>query len=282
MLFSQSMRFQFLLFCFTSLVLQAQKPIASLPNQLAETSALLLIEDEFYSLNDSGNEPIIYVFSKEGEILHECVINNAKNQDWEALSYDGTNLYIGDIGNNNNDRINLRIYKVNRKEMRAKQELDCTVLNFEYEGQNNYPPIKSSLYFDAEAMILKSDSLFIFTKNRTVPFDGISRVYYLPTAEQGERKVEAKYLYDLELNATNWMEESITDAFLCNENLYVLTYSKIYSLKWVGSEFTEIEIYEFDSFTQKEGLTLDKKYFYLTDEDESIISGGNHLYKLKR
>ncbi len=276
------MKLLLLIFCVNALCLQAQKPIASLPSQLAETSALLLIEDEFYSLNDSGNGPVLFVFNKAGKILHECVIRNAENYDWEALAYDGTNLYIGDIGNNNNDRQNLRVYRVNRAEIRSKQEVYCKVMNFKYEDQRSYPPDKNALYFDAEAMVFRNDSLFVFTKNRTEPFDGLSRVYYLPSIDYTEEKVEAKYLYDLQLNATNWMEESITDAYLCNENLYVLTYSKIYSFIWNGSEFNENKVYEFDSFTQKEGLTLDKKYFYLTDEDESIISGGNHLYKLKR
>ncbi len=276
------MKLLLLICCFNALCLQAQRPIASLPTQLAETSALLLIEEEFYSLNDSGNTPALFVFNKEGEILHECVIKNAENYDWEALAYDGTSLYIGDIGNNDNNRQNLRVYKVNRAEIRSKKEVNCKVLNFKYEDQTSYPPDKSALYFDAEALVYRNDSLFILTKNRTEPFDGVSRVYYLPSIENAEGKVEAIHLYDLQLNATNWMEESITDAYLCNDKLYVLTYSKIYSFIWNGSEFNEKKVYEFDSFTQKEGLTLDKKHFYLTDEDESIISGGNHLYKLKR
>jgi hypothetical protein len=37
---------------------------------------------------------------------------NAKNTDWEALTNDGNNFYIGDFGNNDGSRRDLTIYKV--------------------------------------------------------------------------------------------------------------------------------------------------------------------------
>lgn len=274
------MKHIFWLFLFSINSLWSQKEIANLPNELAESSALIFIGEQFYTLNDSGNQPIVYILGMNGEIQHECLISNTENFDWEAMAYDGSDLFIGDIGNNNNNRKNLRILKVNKDSVRLNSSVKAQIINFSYQGQNEYPPSKSQLYFDAEAMVSKNDSLFIFTKNRTEPFDGISRVYYIPLTTN--EKVEARYLYDLKLNPTNWMEESITDAHLCDDNLFILTYAKIYWFVWAGSDFSLQESYDFNNYTQKEGLSLDKKFFYLTDEDESIISGGNHLYKLKR
>lgn len=274
------MKYLLFIYLLLTMTLQAQKPIASLPKQLAETSALILIDEEFYTLNDSGNEAKIFIFNRKGEILHECIILNVENHDWEALAFNGSELYIGDIGNNNNNRKNLGVYKVNKDEVRSRKEVEATVIQFEYENQLNFPPEENALYFDAEAMVVRNDSLFIFTKNRTVPFDGISQVHYVE--ENAEGKLTTKYLYDLELKPTNWMEESITDAHLCENSLFILTYSKVYWYNWVGREFSLEKVYDFDSFTQKEGLTLDSRFFYITDEDESIISGGNHLYKLRR
>lgn len=265
---------------FLSFGVHCQKPIADLPGELAETSALLLIGDLFYSLNDSGNESILYLLDKEGAIQHRCTIKNAENYDWEALAYDGTHLYIGDIGNNKNNRQNLRIYKVNKDSVKSKSSTTAEIVNFQYEGQSAFPPAKKERYFDAEALVCKNDSLFIFTKNRTEPFDGVSCVYYVPMSSKD--KVEAKHLYDLNLKPTNWMEESITDAHLCGEDLFILTYAKVYWYSWHNDDFELEKTYNFKGFTQKEGLTLDKKFFYLTDEDESITAGGNHLYKLRR
>ena len=270
--------FWVLLFSFN--YLWSQKEIANLPTELAESSALILIGEQFYTLNDSGNEPIVYILGMNGEIQHECLISNTENYDWETITYDGTNLFIGDIGNNNNNRKNLRVLKVNKDSVLMNSSVRAQVVNFSYQGQSEFPPSKGQLYFDAEAMVSKNDSLFIFTKNRTEPFDGISRVYYIPWSTT--KKVSARYLYDLKLNPTNCMEESITDAHLCDDNLFILTYAKVYWFVWAGSNFSLQETYDFDNYTQKEGLSLDKKFFYLTDEDESIMSGGNHLYKLKR
>lgn len=268
----------FILFC--SLPVHSQKELAALPESLAESSALILIGDFFYTLNDSGNEPKIYLINKDGEIEHTCHIENAENLDWEAIAYDGRHLYIGDIGNNGNDRRNLKVYVVNKDSVTMNPSAPARKVEFEYEGQDIFPPSKEQRYFDAEAMVWRNDSLFILTKNRTSPFDGISKVYHVPIVYS--EKVTAEYLYDLKLNPTNWMEESITDAHLCGEDLFVLTYAKIYWFQWKGSSFQVEEIYDFDSYTQKEGLTLDKKFFYLTDENESIISGGNKLYKMRR
>lgn len=274
------MRYFFILILLCSFHVQSQKELAPLPESLAESSALILIGDYFFTLNDSGNEPKIYLIDEKGQIQHVCVIEKAENYDWEALAYDGTYLYIGDIGNNKNDRKNLSIYVVNKDSVAANRSVSARKVDFEYEDQEGFPPPKERQYYDAEAMVWRNDSLFIFTKNRTSPFDGISKVYHVPIKYSNKQK--ANYLYDLNLNPTNWMEESITDAHLCGDDLFVLTYAKIYWLRWSGSSFQVEETYEFDNYTQKEGLTLDKKFFYMTDENESFISGGNKLYKLRR
>lgn len=274
------MRLILILFIFNWSFLFSQKPIADLPKELAETSALVLIDDLFYTLNDSGNDPIIFVFDVKGNVLHSCWIDNVSNIDWEALAFDGEKFYIGDIGNNSNSRKNLMIYEVDKDSVRLNKTTNAKIIRFEYEKQMDFPPEKAGLYFDAECLVIKNDSLFILTKNRTEPFDGISQVYYVE--KQFDKMIKAKHLFNLHLKATNWMEESITDAQLCGENLFVLTYSKVYQFQWLGKQFREVGVYNFDRFTQKEGLTMDHRFFYLTDEDESILSGGNHLYKLKR
>lgn len=268
-------------FMLFALPLAGQQKMTALPPALKETSALVLTDDLFLTINDSGNEPVIYVFDKEGTITHECRIANVTNHDWEALVYDGKeHLYIGDIGNNNNKRKNLKVYKVNKDSVLKKQTARAVTINFRYSDQNAFPPEKSQRYYDAEAMVCQGDSLYIFTKNRTEPFDGVSKVYALGI-HPGKDHV-AQHLYNLQLEPTHWMEESITDAHLCSDGLFILTYGKVYWYKWNDQDFELKKSYPFDSYTQKEGLTLDKKFFYLTDEDESIMTGGNYLYKLKR
>ena len=53
----------------------------------------------FFAINDSGDEPIVYLMTSNGVVFHKIFVSGAKNVDWEDLSSDGDFLYIGDIGN---------------------------------------------------------------------------------------------------------------------------------------------------------------------------------------
>src|SRR5690554_112121 len=258
----------------------SQSKITPLPSKLVESSALIKYKSSFITLNDSGNEPKLYIFNKKGEITHTCFIKGASNVDWEALAYDGlTYLYIGDIGNNENKRKDLAIYKVKLKDVLDKDTVTAETILFSYPEQYLFPPYKSGLYYDAEALIVKNDKLLIFTKNRTVPFDGVSKVYTLPT-KPGE--YQAQIQKDLNLLPTNWREESITDAAYFKGELYILTYSKIYMYTWENDTWKQQKEYLHDSWSQKEGIAVDKKHIYITDENPMSIFSNNYLYRLKK
>ena len=82
-----------------------------LPEEIKETSGLIYYADALWTINDSGNLPIIYKFDPEtGKILHRIRISNAKNKDWETLAQDDQNIFIGDVGNNKANRKSLTIF----------------------------------------------------------------------------------------------------------------------------------------------------------------------------
>lgn len=64
--------------------------------------------DLFFSLNDSGNEPVLYAFDGKGNERGRIRLRGADNKDWEALAaveMDGrAYLFIGDIGDNRSRR----------------------------------------------------------------------------------------------------------------------------------------------------------------------------------
>lgn len=270
----------FFVFLFSNGIIHSQEKVATLPKPLVETSALIKHKCSFLTINDSGNKEEIYVFKNNGEIKHSTVISNATNVDWEAMAYDGeTYLYIGDIGNNANKRKDLVIYKVKMEDVIKNDSVEAEKIIFNYPEQKQFPPLAPQLYYDAEGLIIKDNQLIIFTKNRTVPFDGISKVYTLPT-EPGT--YQAKLQNDLKLPPTNWREESITDATYFDGELFILTYAKVYQLVWENSSWVQKKEYKHDSWTQKEGITVDDKFIYLTDENASGFFTGNYLYKLKK
>lgn len=257
----------------------------ALPPALNESSALVIHKDLFLTINDSDNDPIVFVFNKKGEIVHQSYVKNSFNWDWEALAYDGEEyLYIGDIGNNLNDRKDLRIFKVKMDDIMQEDSVVAEAIYFSYPDQTEFPPKESQLYYDAEAMIFKDGEILIFTKNRTIPFDGISKVYSIPT-EPGE--YTAAFLYNFQLPATRWIEDCITDAYFYKNELYLLTYSKLYRYLWEEESWKKDREWLHPSISQKEGVAVDKNYIYITDEDNEqfvnfMSQKGNFLYRMKK
>lgn len=274
-------RFTLLFFTFISCFAFSQEKIAELPDELHESSALVKYNDVFISLNDSGNENALYVFNEKGVLLNKCIIENATNVDWEALVYDGDSiLYVGDIGNNNNTRKDQRIYGVSINEVVSQNSTEASQIDFNYPDQEAFPPKEEDLYYDAETIIYRNDSLFVLTKNRTVPFDGKIKVYGLST--KAGKQIPKRYP-DINLEASSWMEDSATDGVLHGDQLFLLTYSKVYVFDWKNGGFQKTKTqYGFDYFTQKEGLAVDDKYIYVSEENEERLSDAAYLYRIER
>jgi hypothetical protein len=70
----------------------------------------------FWVINDSGNDPLLYLINQQGQVVSFVEIMHAKNKDWEALAIDTNEdqpyIYIGDIGDNRAARRNIHIYSI--------------------------------------------------------------------------------------------------------------------------------------------------------------------------
>jgi hypothetical protein len=78
----------------------------------------------FWTHNDSGDDPFLYAFDREGKKRGVWKVAGAKNVDWEDIAaFTDKNgesfLFIGDIGNNERDRRELVIYRVREPEISA-------------------------------------------------------------------------------------------------------------------------------------------------------------------
>ncbi|MBC7448571.1 MAG: hypothetical protein H7330_10985 [Hymenobacteraceae bacterium] len=119
---------------------------------------------EFWTHGDGGAPNVLYRVGDTGELLQTLLVAGASNRDWEDLGQDAQGrLYIGDCGNNNNDRRNLAIYRFNP----AHPGQPADTIRFRYPDQVAFPPRKSARNFDCEALYFAHDSLFLFTKNRS-------------------------------------------------------------------------------------------------------------------
>ena len=188
--------------------------IAYLDEKIEETSGLSLMNGKLYTFNDSGNSPEIFELDKTtGSIINILPIN-AKNKDWEALTHDESNFYIGDFGNNGGTRRDLGIYKVSSGNESFKND-SITTIQFEYPEQKEFIPKYSSTDFDAEAMIYLNGKIHLFTKD----WDTKSTVHYSIDPEISGKQ-QAQQTESFKINFL------VTDASYYNKKLYLIGYTK--------------------------------------------------------
>jgi hypothetical protein len=150
----------------------------NLPAVLSESSGVIFFNNRLISHNDSGNENILYELDPAtGEITRTITVDNATNADWEDICQDSTSIYIGDIGNNNGDRTDLKIYKINKNDYLDTTHVSAEIINFNYADQLDFPSNPNNTEWDAEALFTLDTTLILLTKNWVT---GISKAYPIP------------------------------------------------------------------------------------------------------
>jgi hypothetical protein len=137
-----------------------------LPDETKETSGLLFFDSKIITHNDSGNQPNLYeIDSLSGNLLRTIYINNATNIDWEDITEDENHIYIADIGNNNGNRTDLKIYKLLKSDFKNSTSVSAEIISFSYEDQTDFDSKPNASNFDAESIVIYNNSILIFTKN---------------------------------------------------------------------------------------------------------------------
>ena len=80
------------------------------------------------------------------------------------------------------------IYKV-PEPLAGLEEVRAEKIKFSYPDQKRFPPKAKDFNFDSEAMLYANDSLYVFSKNRSSPFEDEVKVYRIP-ATPGEYVAE--------------------------------------------------------------------------------------------
>ena len=152
-----------------SLSSYAQRPntfITQLDKKVKETSGLIRLNGRLITHNDSGGKPALYEVNPEnGKVTRVVRVTNATHVDWEDICHDGEFIYIGDFGNNAGARKNLVIYKVPVREFLEQEEVQAEKIRFQYAEQTDFRRTRMQTNFDAESLIARGDSLYLFTKN---------------------------------------------------------------------------------------------------------------------
>ena len=268
-----------LFFFFTSLVFGQLEKIRNLDPHFDEISGLEFYNDSvLIALLDGGNVAELYFFDLQGNEIHSLSVSNASNTDWEDLCMDKEgNIYIGDIGNNLNQRTDLKIYKIKGKGLLEKSSVNAEVIFFAYPEQKAFPPANDAMYFDAESLMCDEENLYIVTKCRTSPFDGTAYVYELP---QTPGTWLAKKITEIKPGNQNWYDHSFTGGTLIGNQAYLLSYNRLYLYEFRNNQFNLVKFERLGRTTQKESIAVRKDKIFIADEKFPLF-GGRNLYSFK-
>ncbi len=138
----------------------------TLPEAIKETSGLVFYNNRVITHNDSGNQPNLYeIDTLSGNIVRTITLNNVTNVDWEDIAQDENYIYIADIGNNNGNRQDLKIYRISKSDYLASNSVNAETISFTYEDQTDFTSQPNNTNFDAEAIGITGNNIVIFTKN---------------------------------------------------------------------------------------------------------------------
>lgn len=242
--------------------------IAQLPDEIKESSGAVVFNQLLFTNSDSGNEPSLYgvgsPFIEEPAVkgfiqFSDSIVNN----DWEDLTIDTASfIYIGDFGNNTNERSDLSIVKFDP--LRNSSER----IFFTYEDQTEFPPKKrKERNFDCEAFFWANDTLFLFSKNKGAEK---VKVYALPDSPGSHvAKVVGTLSLDYPITSADISPDGKTMA--------LLTYGKIflYSLQRTGGTipgFTPFACISFKNSGQAEAITyIDNSNWLITNEGGKVF-----------
>lgn len=259
----------------------------ALPKQLKEISGIVFTEGSqlAWVLEDSGNENAIYALDNQGEIQKTLTIAQTENIDWEDITKDTQdNLYIGDFGNNDNERKDLAIYKIAKDSLNNKSVIPSYKVSFAYPEQTEFPPKKTKLFYDVEAFIEYQNNFYLFTKNRSKGFDGTTLLYKVPN-KAGFHQAQLLGQFKAEGDYEN---AAITSATISpdGKKVVLLSHSKI----WIFQNFTSDnffsapgDIVDLHHFSQKEAICFkDNKTLLIADEKTKKIGGLVYQLDLNR
>lgn len=234
------------------------KSVVELPQELSETSGLFCEIDSMYSLNDSGNAPVIYRINYQGEITERTRLP-LTNRDWEAITADDTSFYIADVGNNKGKREKVEVHKVNRRNTN-----DITTFTLKYAGNNASSNIPYAHDFDSEAMVKYGNELLLFSKSwRT----GITHVYKV---NEGEAEQTISPFASIE-----GLPGVVTGVdFDRHQGKFVITGYKsdpfgnfATFIAQISQDYTLLDIWPLEQYKQVEGVCVDIKGTYWFSEE---------------
>jgi hypothetical protein len=216
------------------------------PPDLLENSALVASHAQpgvLFTINDSGNEPVLFALDTTGAFRGRWPVRDATNRDWEAASRGPCTrwtdadslrsasacLFIGDVGDNEAEKSSRTLYQLDEPSLSdtaATQALPSHALHFRYPDRAH----------DVEALYVgPNGTVYLITKRRLKDAAGKLRpalVFSIAGIAWRQRDtVVATLLDSLPIVVGTSFGRQITDAALTDDArfLAVRTYGQVYT-----------------------------------------------------
>jgi hypothetical protein len=213
--------------------------------------------DLYYTHNDSGGKPIVYVLDRDGHIRAEVELEGAKNVDWEDIALaPGTaagtfDLCAADIGDNNEKRREVQIYRF------AEPRLDASPASSK-PGRTTVAPTRYTLRYadgprNAEALVVhpRTGDGFILSKK----LDGSADIYRIPAPWPKDRTIEMQRVGKLMFPDAPPINTMVTAADLSLDGSQLVTRS--YTCGWLWTLPTGERDGEFERLIRQTPIRLD-------------------------
>lgn len=249
----------------------SQRKVTELPAILRESSSLVCLpEGRFWSLNDGGNRPFVYAFDTTGRLLDSLRVRPGRNTDWESMAMDAGSgrLFVGDTGDNLNQRDSLTIYVVNSNERDSSYFVTPQLIRFVYPNRPAQQPGVRQCAFDCEALVYSGNYLYLFSKSRCA--ERYTKCYRLP-AQPGlyEAELLDSFLLPHWVTSADISPDGKRLALLCETRLWI--FEGFEGDHFFSGQMTELKL---GVWTQKEGVAwLNERELYFTDETTLVDKG---------
>lgn len=227
----------------------------------------------YFTHNDAGNAASLYLFDQDGTYHYAQVVTGATNTDWEDLAAapcpdaaggkESACLYIGDIGDNLDDRASITLWVVPESTDMLVDAIACTLV---YEDGPR----------DAEALLVSPDrTVRVVTKEG----DGEAKVYLTSSLTCGDEPDVLKREAELTLDgpATGGMMTSNTAIIRTHTTAYVWQdCGAIDAATWISAP----DSYDLASDPKGEGVTLTAEGDLFTTSEGGTDSGAGLLFRV--
>lgn len=253
-----------------------------LSDSVIETSGLVYWDSKLWTHNDSADTTLYQLSPADGSIIGKTPLSNISNIDWEDIAQNDDYLFLGDFGNNaSGNRNNLQILRIEKTSI-INNNPSIDTIHYTYVDQTDFSTTgPNNTDFDCESLIVRGDSIYLFTKQWV---SNMTSIYSLPA-------IPGNYIAN-NLGSIN-VEGLITGAtHLPGENLVVLCgyNSFLQPFIYLLYDFTGVSFYNGNkrkisiplSFHQIEGITTTDGFeYYMTNErfSQSTINNPQTLHK---